>query len=165
MEKIFKNWDDIWIRHSVEGEEMMQEANLHGGKFEGKIENGQKGMFPSRYWAPHPGFWCIEVGTAPFKYNITRDHRSFHPLPIINLARYYELNGIPLRPVRDHLAASAQIPIQEWIVLLLKGDLENPDNEELLRESGGFMQHSVANGMIVLSEYLITLMKSLRFRG
>jgi len=164
LEKIFQNKDEAWMRHAVESDFVIRIAPKINDDIIGQVEHAVAGIFPARYWAPYPQYWCIEVGSAVFGYNITRDIKCYHPLPILSLKRYYQLDGKPLRPLRDHLCASAKIPLKEWILLLYSNDLHEPKNIKLIRDCGGSVSLRGINIMLTLSRYIQTFMQAVSFR-
>jgi hypothetical protein len=155
LARLFKYRDEPWLRHSVESNEVIATANIPGDPLQGVAESSAPGLFPRHYWAPYTGYWCVETGTLPFHYNIIRNQKLYHPFPVINLSHYLNLGGLPLRPVRDHLAASGKIPASEWLILLDDNDLEDAAHHDLLVESGGFLPLSLVNTMVELADYLL----------
>ncbi len=165
LEIIFRNWDGVWLRHSRERERVMHVFDTNDDGCSDPCERGKPGMYPHFYWAPSKNYWSIEVGKAPFELNLGRDMYNYSPMMLLGLERYFELGGRPLKPFMDHLSASADIPAEEWIGLLMPDDLKDPDNESTLMSSAGFLNLSTAKTVFRLSDYLIAFLQSVKDRG
>ncbi len=164
LEKIFQGRHDIWLRHGVEKDNILANANFQGDNPRGKVEVIEEdGIFPARYWAPYPNYWCIETGTLPFGPNITRDIGTYSPLPVLNLRKFQKWSSGEILPFRDHQCASGKVPLSEWVFLICHhNDLQRDDVFSLFENSGGVTYLALINRLLIISQMLTNMLIVLR---
>ncbi len=164
LEKIFQGTNQIWLRHGIEKDHILANANSQGDSVWGKIEDiKEERIFPLRYWAPYPNYWCIETGSLPFGQNITRDIATYSPLPVLSLKNFQKWSDSEIRPFRDHQCVSGKVPLSEWIFLIChNNDLEREDIFPFYENSGGVVSLMIANRLLGISQILTNMLIVLR---
>jgi hypothetical protein len=161
MLAVYRGRDDVWLRHGEESDEILSTADAQGDGVTGTVELAP-GAFPRRYWAPRPGYWCVEIGSAPFGGNIVRDLTAYSPLGLLSLADYRRHSAHPIIPVRDHQAAAGRVPPDAWVCLLSPDDLRRERAAWLLSRCGGMVRLDQANRFLRAARQLADVLAVLR---
>lgn len=124
----FSQRSDIWIRHRIEGNDLIRRAIQNHG---GTTVSVDVDLFPNRYWSKNAA-WSVEVGNLLQAGDERYNRLVFEPknwlacsdgipnpvglLPLSSLKKYQNVTGTE----RDHQLVTANVPMYEWMFLIDK---------------------------------------------